>query len=76
MVAIVCTVMVCISLLLCVTWVLTFMGRCDNVAQQPMITEEELERAYKDNADVPDFQNIIKYINEEFSGVVTEDNDG
>jgi hypothetical protein len=44
-------------------------------AQQPNITEEELNKAYRDaEADkVPDFQDVIDFINKEFTGV--EDSD-
>ena len=76
MTAIICTTIICATMLLCVKWTFTFLSRFDNVAQQNVITEEDLEKAYKDNPDIPDFQKVIQFINEEFSGVDMEENDG
>ena len=76
MTAIICTTIICVTMLLCVKWTFTFLSRFDNVAQQNVITEEDLEKAYKDNPDIPDFQKVIQFINEEFSGVDMEENDG
>ena len=76
MTAIICTTIICATMLLCVKWTFTFLSRSDSVAQQNVITEEDLEKAYRDNPDIPDFQKVIQFINEEFSGVDMEENDG
>lgn len=76
MTAIICTTIICATVLLCVYMLSKMLLISHTPTQQPTITEEELEKAYKDNSDVPDFQKVIQFINEEFSGVDTEENDG
>lgn len=75
MTAIICTGIICITVMLCVLHISRIYVAL-HTAQQPTITEEDLEKAYKDNPDVPDFQKVIQFINEEFSGVDMEDNNG
>lgn len=78
MVAIICTIIICSTVLLCVFKV------CDafksqsipELSAQQYVTEEDLEKAYKEAEKdrVPDFQDVINYINKEFTGI-TEDSD-
>lgn len=76
MTAIICTTIICVTVLLCVFWVSRLLLISHTPVQQPTITEEDLEKAYRDNPDVPDFQKVIQFINEEFSGVDMEESNG
>lgn len=76
MTAIICTTIICATVLLCMFRVSRLLLISHTPAQQPTITEEDLEKAYRDNPDIPDFQKVIQYINEEFSGVDTEESNG
>lgn len=77
MTAIICTAMICITVLILVNrlekmWIISHTSDTQNT----VITEEDLEKAYAENSDVPDFQKVIQFINEEFSGVDMEENNG
>lgn len=77
MIAIICTAMVCVTVLILANhlaklWVMSNTPDTQNT----VITEEDLEKAYAENSDVPDFQKVIQFINEEFSGVDMEENNG
>ena len=76
MTAIICTAMICATVLVLANKLAKLLTISNNDTQHTVITEEDLEKAYKDNPDIPDFQKVIQYINEEFSGVNTEDNNG
>ena len=76
MIAIICTTITCVTFLLCVFRISGLWLMSHTPTQQPTITEEDLEKAYRDNPDVPDFQKVIQFINEEFSGVDMEESDG
>ena len=76
MTAIICTTIICATVLLCVFRISRLWLISHTPTQQPTITEEDLEKAYRDNPDVPDFQKVIQFINEEFSGVDMEESDG
>lgn len=75
MIPIVCTLIVCATVSLLFSMALKVYIKMNTPAQQPSITEEELSKAYRDaEADkVPDFQDVIDFINKEFTGV--EDSD-
>ena len=75
MVAIVCTIIVCITVLLCVNIIAKISRDILMPAQQEGITQEDLEKAYKENKSAPNFQDVVDYINKEFMGIETEDND-
>ena len=76
MTAIICTTIICFTVMLCMFQLSKLWTMSHTTAQQPTITEEDLERAYRDNPDIPDFQKVIQYINEEFSGVDMEESNG
>lgn len=76
MTAIICTIIICATVLLCINRISKLWLISHTPAQQDTITEEDLEKAYEENSDVPDFQKVIQYINEEFSGVDMEESDG
>lgn len=75
MIPIVCTLIGCATVSLLFSMALKVYVKLNTPAQQPNITEEELSKAYRDaEADkVPDFQDVIDFINKEFTGV--EDSD-
>ena len=73
MVTIISTIIVCITILLCVNIIAKVCKDILIPTQQPMITEEDLDKAYKENPNIPDFQKVIEFINTEFSGVNAED---
>jgi len=75
MIPIVCTLIVCATVSLLFSMALKVYIKMNTPAQHPSITEEELNKAYRDaEADkVPDFQDVINFINKEFTGV--EDSD-
>ena len=74
MVAIVCTTLICATVLVCTVIVSKTYARTYEtpVEPQPMITEEDLEEAEAAQDRVPNFQEVIEFINREFSGVDTE----
>lgn len=73
MVSVICTAMVCATVLVTVRLVLnSFEKSKQQPAQQPMISEEELNKALRDTSDIPNFQDVINYINKEFTGVEDE----
>lgn len=76
MTAIICTTIICVTVLLCMFQFSRLWTISHTPVQQTAITEEDLEKAYRDNPDIPDFQKVIQYINEEFSGVDMEENNG
>lgn len=75
MVAIICTIITCATVLLCVFRV------CDAFKQQQetyvpqSVTQEDLDKAYQEaeKDKIPDFQEVINYINKEFTGVEGDD---
>lgn len=75
MIAITCTTIICVTVLLCVEKLAkVYVGL--HPAQQlstPSITEEELKKAYEDPEHVPDFQDVIETINKEFVRILEED---
>ena len=79
MVAIICTIIICLTVLLCVFKV------CDAFKQQELpedntqqLTEADLEKAYKEaeKDKAPDFQDVIEFINKEFTGITEDDDEG
>ena len=76
MTAIICTIIICATVLLCVNKLATVFKPV--IPAQQSITDEELAKAYKEaEADkVPDFQEVINFINKEFTGVTEEDYEG
>lgn len=72
MISIICTFIVCVTVLACVFLLTQTLIRIHTPEQQPTITEDELDKAYKDNEKIPDFQEVISFINKEFSGIETE----
>lgn len=77
MITIICTVIICVTVLLCVkqickTW------KPAITTQQPMISQEDLDKAYKEaeKDKSADFQDVIEFINKEFMGIAEEDEDG
>ena len=76
MVEIVCTTIVCATVLLLANRLCKYYSEISKPTQQPM-SQEDLEKAYKDaeNDKVPDFQDVIEFINKEFTGA-TEDENG
>lgn len=77
MTAIICTTIICGTVLLC-TKMLVRSFKPEVSAQQPTISQEDLEKAYKEaEKDKPaDFQDVIEFINKEFMGIMEEDDDG
>ena len=75
MTAIICTAMICGTVLLCINK-LAKVYTTHQVTQQTVLTQEDLEKAYKEAEaeKIPDFQEVINFINKEFTGI-TEDND-
>jgi hypothetical protein len=72
MVSIICTTIISATVVLCIfkicgTW------KPVSPTQQPALTEEELKQALKEADDAPNFQDVIEFINKEFTGV--EDSD-
>lgn len=75
MTAIICTLIICITVLLC-TEKLVRSFKPDNSAQQTSsITNEELEKAYEEaeRDNTPDFQDVINAVNKEFIRIMEED---
>lgn len=74
MVAITCTIIICTTVLLCTIRICALFTEPEPVAQQG-ITEEDLDKAYKeaDKDKIPDFQDVIAFINKEFTGVEGDD---
>lgn len=72
MVSIICTIIICATLYLSLQTVLRFFSN-----PEPQITEDDLNKAYKDaeGNNIPDFQDVIAYINKEFSGLEEEMNE-
>lgn len=73
MVTVICTVIVCITALIAVQSVLNSFERIKRPPVQPQISEEDLRKALQDTPDVPNFQDVINYINTEFTGVEETD---
>ena len=77
MTAIICTTIICGTVLLC-TQILARSFKPEISAQQPTVSQEDLEKAYeeaeKDKA--PDFQDVIEFINKEFTGIMEDNDDG
>lgn len=70
MVAIICTIIICATVFVCVFRICDIF-RAPAVVAQQSITEEDLDKAYKEAEQdkVPDFQDVIEFINKEFTGV-------
>lgn len=75
MTAIICTTIICATVLFGLHQVLQVFQIQKNSAQQ--ITDEDLAKAYQeaDRDKVPDFQDVIAFINREFSGLEEEHNE-
>lgn len=77
MTAIICTTIICGTVLLC-TQILARSFKPEISVQQPTVSQEDLEKAYeeaeKDKA--PDFQDVIEFINKEFTGIMEDNDDG
>lgn len=74
MVAIICTALVCATVLVCTIFVTrTYLYTYEAPSEpQSLITEEDLEKAESEQDKVPNFQEVIEFINREFSGVDME----
>jgi hypothetical protein len=74
MTAIICTAMICGTVLLCINK-LAKVYTTQRVTQQPSITQEDLDKAYKEaeTEKIPDFQEVINVINKEFTGIMEDD---
>jgi len=75
MVTIISTIIVCTTVLLCVNIIAKILRDVLLPTQQPGITEKDLEEAYKNNSNAANFQDVVDFINKEFMGVDSEDND-
>jgi cell division ATPase FtsA len=77
MVEIICTAIICATVLLLANRLCKYYTTIANPTQQPTITQADLDKAYQEAAseNVPDFQEVINFINKEFTGV-TEEDDG
>lgn len=73
MVTVICTVIVCITVLVAVQSVLNSFERIKRPPVQPQLSEEDLRKALQDTPDSPNFQDVINYINTEFTGVEESD---
>lgn len=73
MVAIICTVIICVTVLLCVTIIARVTKDVMLPAQQEGITQEDLDNAYKNSNAAANFQDVVNFINKEFMGIDTED---
>ena len=80
MVAIICTIIICLTVLLCVFKVCDAFKQQEipEVSVQQFVTEEDLEKAYKEaeKDKAPDFQDVIEFINKEFTGITEDDDEG
>jgi len=77
MTAIICTTIICATVLLCImqickTW------KPAAITQQQSLSQEDLDKAYEEaeRDKVPDFQDVIEFINKEFTGITEDDDDG
>lgn len=70
MCSIICVALVCATVIYCVREVTkTYLATFDQSSEPTAIlTQEELDAAYKE-ADLPSFDDVIKFINEEYAGV-------
>ena len=77
MTAIICTTIICGTVLLCVK-ILVRSLKPETPVQQPTISQEDLDKAYQEaEKDKPaDFQDVIEFINKEFTGIMEDDEDG
>lgn len=77
MTAIICTTIICITALLC-TMQICKTWKPAAITQQQSLSQEDLEKAYKEaeRDKVPDFQDVIEFINKEFMGIMEDDDDG
>lgn len=77
MTAIICTTIICATVLLC-TQILARSFKPEISAQQPTVSQEDLEKAYEEAAKdkAPDFQDVIEFINKEFTGIMEDNDDG
>ena len=70
MCSIICVALVCATVIYCVrevtkTYLVTLEPSSEPTA---VLTQEELDKAYQE-ADLPSFDDVIKFINEEYAGV-------
>lgn len=65
------TVIICVWILSNAHWQITLNSHAHTETPQPSITEEQLKAAYDelDKDPVPDFADVINYINTEFGGL-------
>lgn len=83
MVAIICTSIICLTITIESMIVLMCVNKLagsyfvQKYAQQPSISQEDLEKAYKEAAteNIPDFQDVIAFINKEFTGVAEDEDE-
>ena len=70
MYSIICVALVCATVIYCVREVTkTYLSTFDRSSEHTAtLTQEELDKAY-DEADLPSFDDVIKFINEEYAGV-------
>ena len=78
MIAVICTSIICLTVVLCTKILVKTFSKPDTAQQIDLsspATEEALEQAYKEaeNDKAPDFQNVIDTINKEFIRILEED---
>ena len=73
--AIACTLIICLTVILCVEKLAKVYVDTHSAQQPsiPSITEEDLKKAYDDPEQAPDFQDVIETINKEFIRILEED---
>lgn len=70
MYSIICVALVCATVIYCVREVTKTYTSVQTPSSEPTasLTQEELDEAYK-AANLPNFDDVIKFINEEYAGV-------
>lgn len=78
MIAITCTLIICGTVMLCTKMVCEFWKPLPPLPQLSSITQEELDKAYKDfeNEKIPDFQDVLEAINKEIAGLTEDEDEG
>lgn len=73
MVAIICTIIICATVLVSVYRITEVFVKPEPDTQQ--LTQDDLDKAYQEaeKDKIPDFQEVINYINKEFTGVEGDD---
>lgn len=77
MTAIICTTIICATALLC-TMQICKTWKPAAITQQQSLSQEDLDKAYEEaeRDKIPDFQDVIEFINKEFTGITEDDDDG